>query len=384
MNRYLNYKKAFGLYMHIPFCQSKCNYCDFYSIKYTPQKMREYVDMLKKEIELYADKLINNRCRTIYLGGGTPSLLSPQLIEEILITVFNSFNVVENVEISMEANPESLTECKIKAYREMGINRLSLGIQSFLDEELKFLGRSHDVIDSINAIIKVEKHFDNYNIDLIFALFRQTFLNFVYSLNQVLDFNPSHISLYKLQIEDGTKLYKRFKDKKTNLISEELDYKMYNHAIKKLQEAGYNHYEISNFSRDEHRSKHNIIYWKYEPYLGLGPAAHGFNGKQRYKNYSNFRKYIYELKKGRLPVQDIIKLNKKEMIFESMFMGLRLTEGIDVEKFKSKFDVSIFDIYDNVLQELKEDNLIVVDKKRIYLTKKGLNLANLVFSKLIL
>jgi len=346
--------------------------------------MREYVDMLKKEIELYADKLINNRCRTIYLGGGTPSLLSPQLIEEILITVFNSFNVVENVEISMEANPESLTECKIKAYREMGINRLSLGIQSFLDEELKFLGRSHDVIDSINAIIKVEKHFDNYNIDLIFALFRQTFLNFVYSLNQVLDFNPSHISLYKLQIEDGTKLYKRFKDKKTNLISEELDYKMYNHAIKKLQEAGYNHYEISNFSRDEHRSKHNIIYWKYEPYLGLGPAAHGFNGKQRYKNYSNFRKYIYELKKGRLPVQDIIKLNKKEMIFESMFMGLRLTEGIDVEKFKSKFDVSIFDIYDNVLQELKEDNLIVVDKKRIYLTKKGLNLANLVFSKLIL
>jgi len=384
MSKYLNYDSPFGLYIHIPFCKSKCNYCDFYSIKYNDEKKQQYIKALSKEIELYTDRLRNETVKTIYFGGGTPSVLSPKKVEHIINKITSNFNLIDDIEISMEANPASLNLEKIIKYKEAGINRLSLGVQSFLNKELKFLGRIHTSKEAVKKIEQIKKHFDNFSLDIIFALPGQKLEDFKYSLNKAINFKPVHLSLYNLQIEEDTPLYNRLEAGEIEPISEKLDYQMYNFAIKRLKDIGYQHYEISNFAQSGYHSKHNLLYWQYKPYLGLGPSAHGFNGKKRYYNIIDLNSYVDVLSKDKLPIKKKINLSKDELISEMMFMGLRLIEGVSKRDFQERFNVSIHDIYGEAIKKLKKDNLLKESDKKLYLTKKGINLGNISFAEFLL
>ncbi|MGM0445089.1 MAG: radical SAM family heme chaperone HemW [Bacillota bacterium] len=384
MNKFLNYEDEFGLYIHIPYCRKKCSYCDFYSINYKNDNLKEYLKYLNKEIQLYSKALDNKQIKTIYIGGGTPSLLSPIEVDNLLNQIDKNFDIANNIEITMESNPDSLNEKKVVEYKQVGINRISIGIQSFINKELNILGRIHDSKKAISIIEILQKQMSNYNIDLIFALPGQKYDDFKFNLDKVLKYSPPHISLYNLQIEEGTLLYKQYQSGNITTISEELDYKMYNNAIDVFENAGYKHYEISNFAKENYKSKHNLIYWNYRPYLGLGPSAHGFNGHNRYYNFINLKEYIDQLKEEKLPVDSIIYLSQDELISERMIMGLRLLDGINKKDFENRFERSLNNVYKDVIIDLKKQGLLAEDNKKIYLTKKGLNLGNKVFSEFLL
>ncbi len=384
MNNKLDYSSHFGLYIHIPFCEKKCNYCDFYSITSSENDIDKFIKALTKEIEIYANNLSNKNVKTVYFGGGTPSILSSKQLDTIFSSLNKYFNINNNIEISIEANPETLTSDKLKLYKKIGINRLSLGVQSFLDSELNFLGRIHDSKRSQKVIKEIKNHFDNFSLDLMFALPEQSLADFKYSLNKALEYEPNHISLYNLQIEPQTNLYSRLNRGEFKEIDEETDYKMYNLAVERLKSSGYRHYEISNFAQKGYKSRHNIIYWKYKPYLGLGPSAHGFNGSKRYYNYNDLNKYINRLNNDKTPIKEIVDLEKEDLISEMMFMGLRLIKGVDKQDFKNRFDISIHEVYKEVINNLKDKELLKEDSENIYLTKKGLNLGNVSFAEFLL
>ena len=384
MNNFLNYQDEFGIYIHSPFCRKKCSYCDFYSIESSKKTLNKYLKSLKAEIQFYSKLLDKKKVKTIYIGGGTPSLLSTDDIVLLLNQIKDNFNLKNNIEITMESNPDSLTEKKVIGFKNAGINRMSVGIQSFINKELNILGRVHNSKKSKNIIEILQKHISNYNVDLMFALPGQKFEDFQFSINKLIEYNPPHISLYNLQIEEGTLLYKQLKSGIIETIEEDLDYKMYNYAINELKKAGYNHYEISNFAKENYESKHNIIYWKYKPYLGLGPSAHGFNGYSRYYNVNSLSDYMSQLSNNEFPIDNIINLTKNELISERMIMGLRLIEGIDRDVFKDRFNCSIESIYHDEIRKLKNQGLLTEDKNKIYLTKKGINLGNKVFSEFLI
>lgn len=384
MSNKLDYSSGFGLYIHIPFCEKKCNYCDFYSITSSESDIDKFIKALTKEIEIYSHNLSNKNVKTVYFGGGTPSILTSKQLETIFSSLNQNFNIRNNIEISMEANPETLTSEKLKSYKKIGINRLSLGVQSFLDSELNFLGRIHDSQRSQKVIKKVKNHFDNFNLDLMFALPNQSLSDFKYSLNKALEYKPNHISLYNLQIEPNTNLFDRLNRGEFKEIDEETDYQMYNLAVERLKSSGYSHYEISNFAQKGYKSRHNIIYWKYKPYLGLGPSAHGFNGKNRYYNYNDLSKYLNKLNNEKPPIKKIVDLNQEELISEMMFMGLRLINGVNKQDFKDRFDKAIHEVYGGVINNLKDKDLLKEDSENIYLTKKGLNLGNVSFAEFLL
>lgn len=384
MTKNLNFDQSFSLYIHIPFCQSKCNYCDFYSIKYKEKSLSKYLDALQKELQLYAKNIENNKINTIYFGGGTPNLLNSKQLEEILNTIEQNYSIKNKAEITIESNPESVNEKKVKKYKKLGISRVSLGVQSFVDQELKFLGRTHNTELSLKAIETIKKHYNNYNLDIIFAIPGQSYKNFILTLNKLIEIAPPHVSLYNLQIEPKTKLYKMLKNNEIKKISEELDFKMYNKAIYKLKSKGYKHYEISNFAKKGHRSKHNVTYWKYKPYLGIGASAHGFNGYNRYYNICGLRDYVKSLKDEKFPIDKVVKLSKKELISEKMIMGLRLIEGIDKKEFEKRFKIPVDEVYKTTINKLKKQNLIRETEQKIFLTKKGLNLGNITFAEFLL
>ena len=384
MNKFLNYQEDFGIYIHIPFCKKKCSYCDFYSIKNSNNKLDKYLNSLKKEIKLYAKVLENKKVKTIYIGGGTPSLIKPKNIYQLLNLIKQNYTVKNNIEITMESNPDSLDENKIIKYKQAGINRISVGIQSFIDDELDILGRVHNTKKSNNIIKNLQKHMLNYNIDLMFALPGQNLNHFQFSIKKVLEYNPPHISLYNLQIEENTQLYKEVKLGNIHPINEVLDYKMYNYAIKELKKAGYNHYEISNFAKEKFKSQHNVLYWNYKPYLGIGPSAHGFNGTRRYYNLNNLSDYMKQLNNNKFPIDKIINLTQNELISERMIMGLRLIEGIDRVEFENRFNCSMDSIFNKEILNLKNQGLLAEDENKIHLTKKGINLGNEVFSEFLL
>ena len=368
----------FGLYIHIPFCIKKCYYCDFYSLEYKNSIFNEYLSSLKKEIKLYSSK-INTKIKTIYFGGGTPSLLTPEDVEEILKIISKNFAVKKNVEISLEANPDSLNLDKLKGYKQAGINRMSVGIQSFDDEELKRLGRLHNSKEAKKTIQDVNEIFSNYSFDLIFAIPNQSFKKWKKNIEIALKFDPPHISLYNLQIEEGTLIQKRVNNKILRPVSQEIDAKMYQYAINKLSESNLEQYEISNFSKKGYFSKHNLIYWKYEPYLGLGPSAHSFTSKTRFSNYTSLKKYIKKLNKNNLPLNNKNNLSLEERMSEKIFLGLRLMEGINFEDFYMTFNKRIDNVYKKEINELVSKDLLIKQDNNIKLSPKGKFLGNKVF-----
>ncbi len=388
MNNYLGvkefkeltkYNKPFGLYLHIPLCSGKCRYCDFYSIDYTEKLMEQFLNCLHKEIELYSKLLPEKKLLTIYLGGGTPGLLKVKDLELLLEKIYKLFSYPETGEITMEANPCSLDEEKLKGFSKAGVTRLSLGVQSFQNKDLKFLGRKHNSLEALRIIELAGNLFNNLNLDLIFAIPGQTLKEWHDTLYKALSFAPEHLSLYNLQIEEGTELGRLYNLGIIKEVCEELDAKMYISARNLLKSRGYEQYEISNFSQDGYRSKHNQLYWRLHPYLGLGPSAHSFNDCWRFNNFSNLKIYLEKLNVEELPIENTILLTGEEKMSEYLFMGLRLMEGIYLPEFKEIFGRTLNRVYGNKIIRLQDSGLLELDESRIKLTEKGLLLANQVF-----
>ena len=320
-----------SIYLHIPFCETKCIYCDFYSIE-NRDSLENFLIALDKEIELRAtNDFTTEEVETIFFGGGTPSLLSPLQFEKIFNKLYKYFKISPNAEITTEANPGTVSVEKLKSYRTLGINRISFGAQSFFEDELKFLSRIHSV-DEIDSAIRNAKSagFENINLDLIFALPNQTLERWDYNLTRAINLEPNHISAYSLIVEPNTPLIKLVKSGIVKTLPEELDARFYSHTIEKLNQNGFNQYEISNFSKPGFECKHNLNYWNHTNYISFGPSAHSFwkneNSSKRWWNSRSVKDYIDSVQKNIFPVAEIETLTKENLFVESIFLGLRLGE----------------------------------------------------------
>lgn len=374
-----------GLYLHLPFCISKCPYCDFnsYQLKEDNQ-ISSYISALYQEITTYSKKLKKSNIKTIYLGGGTPTILSGVQIYNILEFCKSKFTIDKDAEITIEANPGTLDGEKIKLLIESGINRLSLGAQSFNNLFLKKLGRIHNTQDIIDSYYLARKEgFNNINIDIMFALPDQTTEDLQITLKKAISLKPDHLSLYNLTIKPGTEYYKKYKKGKLKLPNEDEEFDMYNWAIKFLEESGFEHYEISNFARPYKRSMHNLIYWQNKPYLGIGAGAYSFIKGYRYMNYESPARYVKEMMGGKLPVDNGEKLSLRKRMIETIILGLRTKDGVGYIKFKARFGVNLNDIFSEQVIKSVNLGLLQKDDYRIKLTRKGIFLANTVFREFV-
>lgn len=372
-----------GLYIHIPFCVKKCLYCDFISYENRNELVEEYIHSLKQEIINYKD-CNKYTISTIYIGGGTPSFINSKYITQIIETIGKTFRVKENAEITIEINPGTVTEQKLKDYKNCGINRVSIGLQSTDNKILKQIGRIHtyeQFLDTYKLARKIG--FNNINIDLMLALPNQTLTILEDSINKVIELNPEHISIYSLILEEGTPLYNLVESKKMHLSDDETERKMYWLVKKKLEERGYKQYEISNFAKQGYESKHNISCWEQKEYIGFGVAAHSYISGIRYSNTSNLHNYIRNVSDLQT-IQTIQEIqNKEEQMKEYMILGLRKIEGVQISEFKNKFIQNPLYIFMHELDKLVKEELIEIDENSIKLTKKGLDFANIVWEEFV-
>lgn len=388
--------KSMGLYIHIPFCKSKCKYCDFVSFSNKEHLVDRYINCIKYEIKDIGlsnlhdytegkDDLIN--LKTIYIGGGTPSAIDSKYIKEVLNVIMQNFQVDNNVEITLEVNPGTIDENKLKIYKEAGINRLSIGLQSTDNNTLKRIGRIHTYEEFLNTYeLARNSGFDNINIDLMLALPGQTIDELVVGLKKVINLKPEHISIYSLILEERTKLYEEIiNEKKYVLIDDDIERKMYWQTKEVLERAGFIHYEISNFARKGYESKHNLACWNQEEYIGVGASAHSYSNNVRYSNTESLEEYIYNYENGK-DIDNLIfheKQNKESKMKEYMMLGLRKIQGIDIDAFKNCFGQNPLYIFKQEIYKLTSEKLIIVDGNWIKLTNKGLDLANLVWEEFI-
>lgn len=374
--------KEIGIYVHIPFCKRKCYYCDFISYSNKDSKIEEYIEAVKKEIEL---QKIKSEITTVYIGGGTPSYIDSKYIKEIIAEIQKK-NVSENAEITIEVNPGTVSLEKLKDYKETGINRLSIGLQSIQDELLKQIGRIHDFEQFLETYkMAREVGFNNINVDLMLGLPNQRIKDLKESLENILQLDPEHISVYSLIVEDGTPMANKIESGDLDLPEEELERNMYWYIKSTLELNGYKHYEISNFAKKGYESKHNINCWNQKEYVGIGVAAHSYRDITRYSNTESLGEYIRNVKKENLERNRIIHEIQKEddTKKEYMILGLRQIDGIQIGKFKAKFGDNPIYLFRNELKKLSDENLISVDEDNIKLTNKGIDLANLVWEEFV-
>ena len=374
-------KVDLGLYLHVPFCLKKCPYCDFYSVEMRVSKYLEnrFLKALKEELKLLKVFLEEKfgikdlSFITLYAGGGTPSLLSPYFYEDLFNFLAKHFKFSPK-ELTLEANPETLTLEKTKAFYEIGFNRISLGVQSFSSKGLKFLGRLHTLKDTLKALeFIVKSGFKNFSLDFIFGWKGQGEKTLKREILKALEFKPPHLSFYELTLEKGTPFYQIFKGKKCWIKDEKL-MNLYKIIEETLKINGYERYEISNYAIPKYECKHNLLYWKLKPYLGLGPSATSRIENLRWENPRNLNYYLNSLlKEKKLSLKIIENLNLYELAKEYVFMGLRLKEGISLKELKGKYNYSL---PKNALDTLIRENLIKREKERIFLTFKGKLLHN--------
>jgi oxygen-independent coproporphyrinogen III oxidase len=364
-----------GLYIHIPFCLSKCGYCSFYSIK-SINLIPEYIAALKKEIKYYHN--VFSSFDTIYLGGGTPSLLSIPQLETIFKTINKSYKIDPNAEITMEVNPGDVSLKYLQTLRSLGINRLNIGIQSFDDNVLKFLGRRHNSAEAISAINDSRKTgFDNIGIDLIYGIHGQNISLWKKTLQNALSYSPEHISCYQLSLETGTPLHKEYALQGINLPAEKKQLNFFQTTADKLEEADYIHYEVSNFARkDKFKSRHNQKYWQHVPYLGLGPAAHSFLGNRRWYNTSAVKTYLKEIAQDKIPVENTETLSAEQLQLEALFLGLRTQTGLDLERYKTRYGVALLKDKKAVIESLIKNNLVELKNGFLRPTRAGMAVAD--------
>lgn len=358
--------KEISLYIHIPFCKEKCKYCDFLSFR-NIEFVNDYKDALLKEINAFDCR---DMVKSIFIGGGTPSYIEERTIAEIM-ECLNKFNIAPNAEITIEANPGTLTEDKLKLYKRFGINRISMGLQTWHNSILQTLGRIHTREIFLENYEIVKKYFDNINVDLMFSLPDQSFDMWAETLENVTALEPSHISAYSLIVEEGTPFY----NMELNLPDEMTDRKMYHYTIDYLDSKDYKQYEISNFAKEGKNSQHNIVYWKRGNYKGFGIGSASLLDNIRYKNTESMRDYI----NGTTIVETEI-LTQQNIIEEYMFLGLRMIEGISVFDFKRQFGKNVFDVYGNVFDKYSDCFLI---NDRIALNRRGIDISNIIMSEFI-
>ena len=380
-------KKPLGLYVHIPFCVKKCNYCDFLSAPADDATKKRYVDALCKEIEGYKALTKDYELATIYFGGGTPSILEVSFIEQVLSVIRKCFAVAVTAEITLEVNPGTVTKEKLLKYRELGINRLSIGVQSAKEKELALLGRIHSFEDAKNTVQWAgEAGFDNISMDLMSALPGQSLADYMENVEAVLSLNPEHISSYSLIIEEGTNFYELYaegKEKESDLPEEETDRAMYAYTKQRLAEAGYERYEISNYAKPGFESKHNSSYWTGTEYIGVGLGASSLFTNARYHNETDLTTYIKEVEEGKDVRCEIERLVLEEQMEEFMILGLRRMRGVSREEFQKRFGRPIETVYGSVLQKLKKQGLLTAEGDRIALTELGIDVSNQVFVEFI-
>jgi oxygen-independent coproporphyrinogen-3 oxidase len=376
--------KGISLYIHFPFCIKKCNYCDFASFPLNEPEKSLYIRALQSEISLFMDHFPDSRIRveTMYFGGGTPSLLSPQELEEILSHLSKYFDFSSISEFTIEANPETVIKNKFIEFRRMGINRVSVGAQSFNENTLKLLGRVHNAAKIYKSFeILRDAGFSNINVDLMFSLPNETLSELMYSLKEAVGLAPEHVSFYSLVLERGTPLFQA--SKKMNLPNEEESREQYLNGIQFLAENCYSQYEISNFAKTGFECKHNLSYWESRPYLGFGVSAGSFLARRRWKNVSNLESYFSHLNKKELPISFKEFLKGKMQKGEFLIMALRLTEGFDVSLYYNRFGVLPDEAFKDEINFLRSKRFLSADKTRIKLTQKGLLVANRVLEYFI-
>lgn len=369
-----------GLYIHIPFCASKCHYCDFLS--FTGNKSQDaYVEALVKEIKNHGESLNGDyTVKSIFIGGGTPTVLPPLLLDKIGQAIVTHFKLEPNAEWTIEANPGTLTKEKIEVFKNYPITRMSLGLQSTQNHLLKGIGRIHTFEDWHRSMALLREN-TNYaiNADLMFALPHQTQREFEESLEIVVGYELEHLSVYSLIIEEGTKFGDLYRAGKLAQVEDTLDRTMYHYAQSYLKTKGYEQYEISNWSKPGHASLHNSLYWKREPYIGIGLGAHSLFNEVRYYNEKNLQNYI----KADGVIEHIRheegKVTTEMAMEEYMFLGLRMLEGINIKDFEKTFKCSVWEVYKKQLEKWIKYDVLVKDKDNIRLTKYGLDVCNEVF-----
>ncbi|MET0753133.1 MAG: radical SAM family heme chaperone HemW [Pyrinomonadaceae bacterium] len=380
-----------GVYLHIPFCRSRCSYCDFATDVFKSDEVVErYVNALVKEIQNSSFKIqdfenqkpkTENHIDTIYFGGGTPSLLSPRQLEKILDSIHKKFSVPPEIELTMEMNPATVSLETLREYKSLGVNRASFGAQTFDDTELKRLGRRHTAQDVRETIgLLREAGFDNVSFDLIAGLPRQTLTDWERNLDEALALKPEHLSLYLLEIHEGTPLAEQVRSGRQPLPDEDLSGEMYELMLEKIGEKGYAQYEISNFSLPEFESRHNSKYWLCEPVHAFGVSAHSFDGTVRRANERDTRRYVSLVESGASPVVEEIRLSAKQLSAEFAFLNLRLAKGLDLTLYENRFGINLREEMAEDLARFDDLGLVEISDSCLKLTRKGMIYSNEVFT----
>ena len=374
--------KELGIYIHIPFCVRKCFYCDFVSYAKKESVQKKYIEALQKEILNWKKSNKDVKIKTIYIGGGTPSCIDSKFITEIL----NLINIKNTEEITIEVNPGTVNKEKLYDYKNAGINRLSIGLQSTNNELLKKIGRIHNYEQFLETYkMAREVGFNNINVDLMIGLPGQTMDDLKTSLEDIINLNPEHISVYSLILEDETPLKKMIENNILKLPEEDLERQMYWYTKDFLKINGYNHYEISNFAKQGFYSKHNLDCWEQKEYIGFGISAHSYIDRKRFGNISNLDNYIKNCIEGGFDKNRIIEeeQDKKDEMKEYMILGLRKINGISIQKFENKFNENPIVLFKKELNKLFNEGLIIIDGDIIRLSNKGLDFANIVWEEFI-
>lgn len=358
-----------GIYIHIPFCKQACFYCDFH-FSTSLKKKDELISCLVKELEIRKNELQNETIETIYLGGGTPSLLSLKEIELLLNSIQKNYRVVENPEITLEANPDDLSEEKIIELSKSPVNRLSIGVQSFFEEDLQLMNRAHNLEEAKKCLEIATQHFDNISIDLIYGIPNMSNQQWKENLQIAFDFGVNHISSYALTVEPKTALEKFIKQGKYPDVNETEAKEHFEILVTETAKNGFVHYEISNFGKPNYFSNHNTSYWLGKKYVGIGPSAHSFNGAQRSWNVASNAKYIKDIEQEKLP-QEVEVLSKKDQFNEYIMTGLRTIWGVSLEKIEQDFGLEIYQILLKSSERFIEQYLLEIDNKKLKTTEKG-------------
>lgn len=385
MNRDVGSVNAYGLYIHIPFCQQKCFYCDFPSVAGQQQYMGKYIVALKQEMQARRKLLLP--CEvidTVYIGGGTPTLLSTDLLLELVAAVKEYFPLIDQVEFTIEANPGTVDIVKLAALYKQGVNRISFGVQSFADTLLKELGRIHTAVEARQAITMAKAcGFSNINLDLMYGLPKQTLPDLQNSVDSALEIDVAHIAIYGLQIEEGTVFAALHAKHALALPADSIEDLMYEYIMRRLPEAGYERYEISNFAKNDCYSKHNLKYWQNKPYIGVGAAAHSYYQNKRFANIIDVKKYIDNWQNGIDTIYVTEELDAIKSMEEFCFLALRTQSGIDIRLFEQNFQSNIFSIYGDIINRFVEQQLLKVSNDKIYLTERGMKYANQIFCEFL-
>ncbi|SDI85302.1 radical SAM family heme chaperone HemW [Alteribacillus bidgolensis] len=375
-----------AIYVHIPFCKQICFYCDFNKFYLENQPVNDYVDALGKEIR---DAFSINQAQSIssvYIGGGTPTALNNDELEKVILDIKSNAPLLDNeLEFTVEVNPGEAGLDKLKLMKSLGVNRLSIGVQSFDNSLLKKIGRSHSVKEALKTIELARKAgFENISIDLMFGLPGQTIQMWQETITTMLELNIPHVSAYSLKIEEKTMFYNWYRQGKLQAIPEDKEAQMYEELVSRLHAYGYETYEISNFAQKGFESRHNQVYWENKEYFGFGAGAHGYVNGHRYANIGPLTHYIKALQQGESVVKETHEVTTQEMMEEEMFMGLRMKKGVKEEIFKKKYGSSYLDVFQEAIQDLQHKELLKDTGGSLHLTKKGRLLGNEVFERFLL